>query len=155
MQCRRASTQQSCFCCPVRVVRSEAGPRVGDTKIFYYRGFRDIHIKKTFLFYINLGHVVFMLPPVEPLSGSWLPLVHAVSMWLAIGCLLYLVPGPRTADDNAWYRVCSQARDHVDSYVHAHLHYRAQVIDKLPVIAGAADTSSPCFALPVTGWKFD
>lgn len=117
-----------------------------NTCIFYYRDFKELRVHGTTLFDDNIGHVVIVLPPVEPLR-SWIPMVRAVSMWVAIGCIVYLVAGPRTIDDDAWYRVAAQARNHVNSFVHAHPQYQRQLVDKLPTVAGAAYRGFPSFAI--------
>lgn len=120
-----------------------------DTLIFYYKLFKDIHLRRTHLFDDNIGHVIFVLPSIDPLAGSWLPFMHAVNMWLACGCSVYLVAGPRTADDNAWYRVADCARRHVNAFVDSHPQYQRQIVDKLPLSAGVVDPRSPCFVLGI------
>ncbi|RCN49896.1 integrase core domain protein [Ancylostoma caninum] len=120
-----------------------------DTKAFFYRQFRELHLKKTDLFDDNLGHVILVMPSVEPKPGSWLPLVHAVSMWLQCGTLVYLIAGPRSTDENSWYRVCHQARSHINGFLESHPELLPQVVDKLPVESGVVDPNSPCFAVAV------
>ncbi|EYC17492.1 hypothetical protein Y032_0030g2085 [Ancylostoma ceylanicum] len=121
-----------------------------DTIVFYYRMFKEIHLRRTELFDDNLGIVVIVLPSVEPRPGSWLPLVHAVNMWLACGCRVCLIAGPRTQDESSWFRVAEQARKHVNGFLEGHVEYMMQIVDKLPVMAGAMDTASPCFAVAIT-----
>ncbi|VDP54811.1 unnamed protein product [Heligmosomoides polygyrus] len=115
-----------------------------DTKFFYYRLFKEIHLRKTELFDDNLGHVVFVLPSVEPRPGTWLPFVHAMNMWMAIGCRFYMIAGPRPKDEGSWYRVAASARSHVDAYLEWNKQYQMLLVDKLPIAAGAIDMSSPC-----------
>ncbi|WKX98817.1 hypothetical protein Q1695_014029 [Nippostrongylus brasiliensis] len=68
-------------------------------------------------------------------------------MWLACGCSVSLIAGPRTVDENAWYRVADSARNHVNAYVDSHPQYQRQIVDKLPVAAGVVDPRAPCFVV--------
>ncbi|KAK6055362.1 hypothetical protein COOONC_07133 [Cooperia oncophora] len=109
----------------------QVGSQLRDTKIFYYKQFRDIHLRKTELFDDQLGHVIIVLPPTEPKPGSWLSLVAAQAMWLQCGCRVYLVAGPRPQDLNSWYRVAIQARSHLNGFLEDHMELIPQVVDKL------------------------
>lgn len=120
-----------------------------DTKVFYYREFKEIHLRRTELFDNNIGHVLFVAPTVEPRPGTWLPLVYAAHMWLACGVRLYLLSGPRTHDDNSWFRAAEQLRSHIHGLLEGHQELIPQVIDKLPIANGAVDSCSPCFAVAI------
>lgn len=120
-----------------------------DLRVFFYREFKEIHLKKTNLFDNNIGHVIFVFPSVEPKPGTWLPVVHAVNMWLRCGVRLYLIAGPRCVDENSWYRVAFSARDHINSLINSNTELAPQLVDKLPVEQGVVDTTSPCFAVSV------
>ena len=97
----------------------------------------------------NLGKIVVVLPPVEPVPGSWLPLVHAWSMWLQCGCTVFLIAGPRPQDINSWYRVAHQARVHMNGFLEEHQELIPQVVDKLMVENGVVDSNSPAYAVAV------
>ena len=120
-----------------------------DTKLFHYKEFREIHLRKTDLFDDNLGKIVVVLPPVEPVPGSWLPLVHAWSMWLQCGRTVFLIAGPRPQDINSWYRVAHQARVHMNGFLEEHQELIPQVVDKLMVENGVVDSNSPAYAVAV------
>lgn len=51
-----------------------------DTKFFYYRLFKEIHLRKTDVFDYNPGRVVFVLPSTQPpqatLDMRWLRYIH-------------------------------------------------------------------------------
>ncbi|EYC20218.1 hypothetical protein Y032_0022g514 [Ancylostoma ceylanicum] len=126
-----------------------AASSIKDMKVFFYRQFREIHLKKTDLFDDNIGHVILVMPSVEPKPGSWLPFVHAVSMWLHCGTRLYLIAGPRSTDENSWYRVCHQARSDIIGFLDSHPELLPRVVDKLPVESGVVDLTSPCFPIAV------
>ncbi|VDO93748.1 unnamed protein product [Heligmosomoides polygyrus] len=100
-----------------------------ESKFFYYRLFKEIHLRKT---------------EVEPRPGTWFPFVHAMNMWLAIGCRYYMIAGPRPKDEDSWYRVAASARSHVDACLEWNKQYQIVLVDKLPIAAGAIGMSSPC-----------
>ncbi|KAK6043702.1 hypothetical protein COOONC_18792 [Cooperia oncophora] len=134
----------------------QVGSQLRDTKIFYYKQFRDIHLRKTELFDDQLGHVIIVLPPTEPKPGSWLSLVAAQAMWLQCGCRVYLVAGPRPQDLNSWYRVAIQARSHLNGFLEDHMELIPQVVDKLVAENGLIDPTAPSYAVAVldneTSW---
>ncbi|VDP00468.1 unnamed protein product [Heligmosomoides polygyrus] len=118
---------------------------IKNVDVFYYRKFSEVHLRKNELFRNELGHVVFVMPSLEPKqTGCWLPFVAAMDMWLGIGCRLYLVAGPVGREQSSWFRVAERARSHV----HRDLEYRPekaeQIVDKLPVSAGVIPADSPC-----------
>ncbi|KAK6059634.1 hypothetical protein COOONC_02733 [Cooperia oncophora] len=112
----------------------QVGSQLRDTKIFYYKQFRDIHLRKTELFDDQLGHVIIVLPPTEPKPGT----------------------GPRPQDLNSWYRVAIQARSHLNGFLEDHMELIPQVVDKLVAENGLIDPTAPSYAVAVldneTSW---
>ncbi|VDP01739.1 unnamed protein product [Heligmosomoides polygyrus] len=54
---------------------------IENVDVFYYRKFSEVHLRKNELFRDELGHVVFVMPSLEPKqTGCWLPFVAAMDM---------------------------------------------------------------------------
>ncbi|VDO66465.1 unnamed protein product [Heligmosomoides polygyrus] len=118
-----------------------------DTKIFFYWSWRDLHPGNTALFGSCVKHVVLVLPPEDAGVGSWTAFADALGMWLAGGCHVYLVAGPRTGNDKSWFRVAEKARECVNMYIRPPC--RTRIVDKLPTESEAADVKAPCFAMGI------
>lgn len=118
-----------------------------DTKIFFYWSWRDLHPGNTALFGSRVKHVVLVLPPEDAGVGSWTAFADALGMWLAGGCHVYLVAGPRTGNDKSWFRVAEKARECVNMYIRPPC--RTRIVDKLPTESEAADVKAPCFAMGI------
>ncbi|VDL61775.1 unnamed protein product, partial [Nippostrongylus brasiliensis] len=113
--------------------------------LFYYRSFFDLSRKNTRLFADEVGRVVVVLPPREPEDPySWIPFVGAVDLWLACGAHVWLVNGPRSAEDQSWDRMNQKARSHVLSYIDHHPQFLEQLHDKTPPEAGILSASMAC-----------
>ncbi|VDO81628.1 unnamed protein product [Heligmosomoides polygyrus] len=138
--------EQALFVVPEKVRRLKHIQRsIRNVDVFYYKKFSEVHLRKNELFRDELGHVVFVMPSLEPKqTGCWLPFVAAIGIWLGIGCRLYLVAGPIGREQSSWFRVAESARSHVHGYLKYRPEQAEQIVNKLPVSAGVIPADSSC-----------